>query len=51
MQVYPAAGLINYVKAQTKIYYIDPNPATVEHPQVTVIAEKASSGLHKINLR
>ena len=41
MQVYPAAGLINYVKAQTKIYYIDPNPATVEHPQLTVIAEKS----------
>jgi NAD-dependent deacetylase len=51
MQVYPAASLINYVKAQTKIYYIDPNPATVGHPQLTVIAEKATSGLNKINLR
>jgi NAD-dependent deacetylase len=51
MQVYPAASLINYVKAQTKIYYIDPNPATVDHPQLTVIAENATSGLSKINLR
>ena len=51
MQVYPAAGLINYVRAQTKIYYIDPNPAIVHHPKHTVIAEKASSGLSKINLK
>ena len=51
MQVYPAAGLINYVRAKTKIYYIDPNPAIVNHPKLTVIAEKASSGLSKINLK
>ena len=51
MQVYPAAGLINYVRAQTKIYYIDPNPAIVHHPKLTIIAEKASSGLSKINLK
>ena len=51
MQVYPAAGLINYVRAQTKIYYIDPNPAVVHRPKLTVIAEKASSGLNKINFK
>lgn len=51
MQVYPAAGLINYVRAQTKIYYIDPNPAIVDHPKLKVIAEKASSGLNKIKLK
>jgi NAD-dependent deacetylase len=29
MQVYPAAGLVNYTKATTPIYYIDPKPATL----------------------
>ena len=50
MQVYPAASLIHYAKSSTKIYYIDPNPAPVEHPQVTVIAEAATSGIKKIKL-
>lgn len=50
MQVYPAAHLIHYAKSSAKIYYIDPNPAPVEHPQVTVIAEAATSGIKKINI-
>jgi NAD-dependent deacetylase len=51
MQVYPAANLINYAEPRTEIYYIDPNPAAVHHPKLTVIAEKASSGLKKINFK
>ena len=27
MQVYPAASLINYVKLNTPIYFIDPSPS------------------------
>ncbi len=27
MQVYPAASLINYIKSETPIYFIDPKPA------------------------
>lgn len=44
--VYPAAGLINYVRPGTPIYYIDPNPApTPGIPNVTVIAEPATKGI------
>lgn len=44
--VYPAAGLLNYVRAGVPIYYIDPNPADVSGiPGVHVIREKASAGM------
>ena len=29
LQVYPAAGLINYVEQHVPVYYIDPKPATI----------------------
>ena len=29
LQVYPAAGLINYVEQHIPVYYIDPKPATI----------------------
>ncbi len=45
MQVYPAASLMHYVQPETKIYYIDPIPAMDSNNQVTVIAEKATTGL------
>jgi NAD-dependent deacetylase len=42
--VYPAAGLLHYVRRGVPIYYIDPHPAAV--PQgVTVLAETASQGV------
>ncbi|MDR0680876.1 MAG: NAD-dependent protein deacylase [Dysgonamonadaceae bacterium] len=44
MQVYPAAGLINYAKPNIPIYLID--PADVNAPSnVIIIKEKASKGL------
>ena len=45
MQVYPASSLMNYVNATTKVYYIDPNPASIKNDQVIVIPEAASTGL------
>ena len=45
MQVYPAAGLMNYVKSGTQTYYIDPKPAIDSNAQVTIIAEKATVGM------
>jgi len=45
LQVYPAASLMHYVRQETKIFYIDPKPAIQSNSQVTVIAEKATSGL------
>ncbi len=48
MQVYPAAGLVNYVGRNVPKYFVDPKPATVDVPNLKVIAEKASVGVRKI---
>lgn len=47
MQVYPAASLMHYVNINTPIYYIDPNPATINSNSVKVFAEKATTGVIK----
>ena len=51
MQVYPAAGLVNFAKPNIPVFYIDPNPATIyDLPNpLEVIAEKASVGMKKLN--
>lgn len=47
--VYPAAGLIQFVRPGVSIYYIDPNPAsTAGIPNVTVIKEKATAGMRDL---
>lgn len=44
--VYPAAGLIHYVRRGVPVYYIDPNPAdTSGIPGVTVIKATATEGM------
>ena len=44
--VYPAAGLINYVRPGIPIFYIDPAPASTPHiPNLTVIPEPATKGV------
>lgn len=44
--VYPAAGLLHYVKPGVPVYYIDPRPAsTAGIPNVHVIAETATRGV------
>ena len=50
MQVYPAANLINFVSNTIPIYFIDPNPTISKHKNnnLTVIAEKASTGMQKV---
>jgi NAD-dependent deacetylase len=45
MQVYPAAGLVNYVDSNVPKYFIDPKPASVNVPNLRVIAKKASVGV------
>lgn len=45
MNVYPAAGLINYVQAGTPIYLIDPNEVALAHRGVVVIQKKAGQGM------
>lgn len=47
--VYPAAGLINFVRPGVPIYYIDPNPADVRGvPNLTVIREPATKGMETL---
>ena len=50
MQVYPAAQLINYVKAEIPIYFIDPKPFIQQnqYKNLIVLAEKASVGVVKV---
>jgi NAD-dependent deacetylase len=50
LQVYPAASLIDFCKSDTKIYYIDANPASVSHfaNQIEVLATTASKGMKTV---
>jgi len=49
MVVYPAAGLIEYVKREVAKYIIDPNkPAVPGGPSIQFITEKASTGMEKL---
>lgn len=48
MQVYPAAGLIQYAKANALVYFIDPNPSINPTKRISVYAEKASTGVPKV---
>lgn len=47
LNVYPAAGLLHYVRPGIPIYYIDPNPAdiTIMSPQVHIIKATATEGM------
>lgn len=49
LNVYPAAGLLNYVPAGVPIYLIDPNEVNVAgNRRLTVIRSGASEGMRKI---
>jgi len=47
LQVYPAAGLVEFTPPNIPIYYIDPNPGTMYNVKnkVEIIALKASEGM------
>jgi NAD-dependent deacetylase len=50
LQVYPAAGLINYVTEDVLIYYIDPKPATIydlDNP-IKIIPLTATEGMNVV---
>ena len=48
LQVYPAAGLINDVPKNTKIYLIDPDPQVQAAENLEIITDKAVSGMKKL---
>lgn len=45
LQVYPAAGLYGYAKADTPIYIIDPESVPVRDSRITHIEEPATTGM------
>lgn len=47
MQVYPAAGLMQYAPEHANIYFVDPNPSVETTSRITVYAENASTGVQK----
>ncbi|MFD2603752.1 SIR2 family NAD-dependent protein deacylase [Flavobacterium suzhouense] len=53
MQVYPAAGLVDYVRPTVPIFYIDPNPATIPYltNSIDVIPMTASEGMAVVRER
>ena len=45
LNVYPAAGLIHYIKNGTPLYLIDPHPIKVNYPYYTQIENVATKGM------
>ncbi|MEH6406300.1 MAG: NAD-dependent deacylase [Leeuwenhoekiella sp.] len=45
MQVYPAAGLVDFAKKEAKIFFIDPKPSVKSGKNLTILAQNASSGV------
>ena len=48
LNVYPAAGLINYAPASAPLFLIDPNPPATLPKRVKVIAKGASEGVAEL---
>ena len=48
LNVYPAAGLINYAPSSAPLYLIDPNPPTSRPRKVEVIAKGAGEGVAEL---
>lgn len=48
LQVYPAAGLLQYASYDAKVYFVDPNPTLVSSNRINVISENATTGVQKV---
>ncbi|HET8885070.1 MAG TPA: NAD-dependent deacylase [Salinimicrobium sp.] len=48
MQVYPAAGLIDFVAEEIPVFFVDPKPAVVSRQNLYVFEEKASTGIREV---
>jgi len=53
LQVYPAAGLIDYAESAQQLFYLDQNPAVMHNlnKPIEIIAEKASAGMRLLHDR
>ncbi len=47
MQVYPAAGLLQFANPASPVFFVDPNPSITYSERVYVFAEKATTGVPK----
>lgn len=48
LQVYPAAGLSDFVPAHCELFLVDPDPTVSSGDQLTVFSEKATTGMQKV---
>ena len=48
LNVYPAAGLVGYAPAKSSVYLIDPNEVSYSGRTITMIQEKATTGMEKL---
>jgi NAD-dependent deacetylase len=50
MQVYPAAGLIDFVNNDVPVYFIDPEPSISKdnRNELTILKSSAADGLPKL---
>jgi NAD-dependent deacetylase len=49
LAVYPAAGLIHYVRPDVPVYIIDPNPISAGSRNITQIQKGASEGMRELS--
>lgn len=47
LQVYPAAGLRNFIASHVHTYLVDPAPAVASNDRLTVISKKATQGVRE----
>lgn len=48
LNVYPAAGLIDYTPKEIPVFLIDPNNVSPSNKNITIIKENASTGVQKL---
>ena len=48
LNVYPAAGLIHYVRPEVPVYLIDPNPVSAGGRKIVQIQKGASEGMKEL---
>ncbi|RRO20885.1 SIR2 family NAD-dependent protein deacylase [Flavobacteriaceae bacterium 14752] len=48
LQVYPAAGLMDYAKPDIPVYLIDPKPGIKESAKLRIFAKSASAGMEEL---
>ena len=47
LAVYPAAGLVGYIRDGVPVYLIDPNPISLHYSHYTQIQDVATSGMRR----